>query len=87
MFSIWGSPFHMVIPIQKRKKFPFGDFPLPNRVCAHLGININTPEPTLVEPVPQIATAAAVDLEQDTLLWHVLKVGEEGNNAFANIAF
>jgi hypothetical protein len=22
------------------KKFPFGDSPLPNRVCAHLGINI-----------------------------------------------
>ncbi len=49
-------------------------------------VNVNTPEPTLVEQVPPISTAAAVNLEQDTLPWHVLKVGEEGNNAIVNIA-
>jgi hypothetical protein len=30
----------MVIPLQKPRKFPFGDSPFPNRVCAHSGINI-----------------------------------------------
>jgi hypothetical protein len=25
---------------RQTKKFPFGDSPFPNRVCAHLGINI-----------------------------------------------
>jgi hypothetical protein len=43
MFSIWGSPFpygdpHMETGRQT-KKFPFGDSPFPNRVCAYLGIN------------------------------------------------
>jgi hypothetical protein len=49
-------------------------------------VNVNTPEPTLVEQVPPISTTAAVNLEQDTIPWHVLKVGEEGNNAIVNIA-
>ncbi len=34
--------FHMVIPIRKPNKFPFGDSPLPNRVCDHTGINMHT---------------------------------------------
>jgi hypothetical protein len=50
------------------------------------GLNVNTPKPTLVEQVPPISTTAAVNLEQDTLPWCVLKVGEEGNDAIVNIA-
>ncbi len=50
------------------------------------GVNVNTPEPTLVEQVLPISIPAAVNLEQDTLPWRVLKVGEEGNNAIVNIA-
>ncbi len=46
---------------------------------------MNTPEPTLVEQVLPISTAVAVNLEQDTLPWRVLKVGEEGNNTIVNI--
>jgi hypothetical protein len=50
------------------------------------GLNVNTPEPTLVQQVPPILTTAAVNLEQDTPPWRVLKVGEEGNDAIVNIA-
>ncbi len=50
------------------------------------GVNVNTPGPTHVEQVPPISTTATVNLEQDTLPWRVLKVGEEGNDAIVNIA-
>jgi hypothetical protein len=49
-------------------------------------VDVNNPEPTLVEQILPIATMAAVNLEQDTLPWRVLKVREEGNNAIVNIA-
>ncbi len=41
---------------------------------------------TLIEHVLPISTKAAVNLEQDTLPWRFLKVGEEGNNVIVNIA-
>ena len=49
-------------------------------------VNVNTPEPTLVEHVPLISTATAINLEQDTLPWCLLKVGEEENDVIVNIA-
>ncbi len=48
----------MVIPIWKPKKFPFGDSPFPNRVCAHLGINILA---LATVTVTATATAMATD--------------------------
>jgi hypothetical protein len=50
------------------------------------GVNVNTPKPTLVEKVPPISTSATVNLEQNAFPWHVLKVGDEGNDAIVNIA-
>jgi hypothetical protein len=50
------------------------------------GLDVNTHESTLFEQVLPIATTATINLEQDTLPWCVLKVGEEGNNAIVNIA-
>ncbi len=42
----YSPRFHMGNPhmetCRPTKKFPFGDSPLPNRVCAHMGINICT---------------------------------------------
>ncbi len=38
-FPYGDRRFHMVIPIQTCKKFPFGDSLLPNSIFAHMGIN------------------------------------------------
>jgi hypothetical protein len=55
-------------------------------IVGQAGVDVNTPELTLVEQVLPVMTGAIVDLEKDALPWPVLKVGEEGNDAIVDIA-
>jgi hypothetical protein len=53
MFSTWGSPFlygdYRMETGRETWIFPYGESPFPNRVCFHLGTNIDTGNHTAKE--------------------------------------